>query len=32
MVETIGLVIALSVALFAVVYSAYEIMQDSKKH
>jgi hypothetical protein len=32
MVETIGLVIALSVALFAVVYSTYEIMQDSKKH
>ena len=28
-IETIGLVIALSVALSAILYSTYEIMQDS---
>ena len=28
-IETIGLVIALSVALWAIMYSTYDIMQDS---
>ena len=28
-IETIGLVIALSTALFAIVYGAYELMQDN---
>jgi len=28
-IETIGLVVALSVALGAILYSAYDIMQDS---
>ncbi len=28
-IETIGLIIALSVALSAILYSTYEIMQDS---
>ena len=29
MIETIALVIALSTALFAIVYGAYELMQDN---
>ncbi len=28
-IETIGLVVALSIALWAIIYSTYDIMQDS---
>jgi len=29
-IETIGLVTALSIALFSIVYSMYDLMQDSR--